>query len=55
MAGVPVSYNKESGKFLVGTDESVIAAGLDEFEVCVDNGIVEVTADYDTMLGVYEV
>lgn len=55
VAGVPVSYNKESGKFLVGTDESVIATGLDEFEVCVDNGIVEVTADYDTMLGVYEV
>lgn len=53
--GTNIIYKKKTGKFVVSNKEYQIKAGLDEMTIFVDNGIVEVLADCDTMLGVYEI
>lgn len=54
LAGVRVCYNSESGAFTVGDETVDLPAGITDFSFIVDGPVLEVTAEHDTILGMFE-
>lgn len=52
--GMVLSYDADTGRFCVGEEEFVIRKNVGDFSFLLDDVILEVTAGYGTIIGVFE-